>query len=117
MYHAGTVSLTTTLSSNKKAKLVLTGGQHNGNVEDGGEVGRPTARKTKPTMTGLTIAVFTSPSVEDGADQLTQKHEMWTTHPLERTLDRVTNRGVLSGVRSRGIAQAPLHGEHPVDVR
>ena len=71
---------------------------------------------TNPTMTGLRIAVFISPRATDDADQLTETLEIWTTNPLERTLDRVMNRGVLSGVRSRGIAKAPLHGEHPFDV-
>ena len=32
-------------------------------------------------------------------------------------LRRVMDREVLSGVRSRGIAKAPPHGEHPFDVR
>ena len=35
---------------------------------------------TKPTMIGLSIVAFTSPSAEEDTDQLTKKLEMWTTN-------------------------------------
>ena len=79
--------------------------------------GRLTAMKTKSTVTGKTIVVFTSSSDEDDADQLMKKHEIWKRNPLQRTIDIVMNRGVLKGVRSRVTVKAPLHVEHPSGTR
>ena len=70
----------------------------------------------KLTMTGLSIAVITSPSAEDDTDQLTKRLEIWTTNHPERTLGRAVHREGLGGVRSRGIAKVPLLLES-IDVR
>ena len=67
----------------------------------------------------LTITVFTSPCAEDGANQLTEKLEMWTPNFLDHTSNREMSREVLElnllctrgkdvGVRSRGVARVPL---------